>query len=253
MGSKSVRIPTPDGVADACVAYPEGAGPFPAVLLYMDILGPRPVLRDMALTIADDGFYVLLPNLFYRSGPAPLSDLSGIGTPEGREAVIGRLRPLAMGLTPELALSDAGAYLDFVAAQDEVAEGPVGVTGYCMGGVLAVRTAAAYPDRVAAAASFHAGGLASDAPNSPHTLVGDVRAELYFAHAEQDGSMTPEQVSRLEAALDEAGATYRSEVYPGTRHGFTMSDAAVYDPAGLERHWRNVLELFERTLQAPVR
>ena len=160
-----------------------------------------------------------------------------------------KVKPLSSEFTTELGLSDARAYLDFLAAQPEVADGQVGVTGYCMGGRLALRTAAAYPDRVAAAASFHGGGLATDGLDSPHRALGSVAAELYFGHAEVDGSMTPEQVARLEEALDAAGVTYRSEVYPGTRHGFTMSDTAVYDPTGLEQHWRNLLELFERTLR----
>jgi carboxymethylenebutenolidase len=248
MGSKFVQVTTPDGIADAFVAYPEGEGRHPGVLFLMDAIGPRPVLRDMARTIADDGFYVLLPNLFYRTGPAPLFELEDLLTPEGGEALMSKVIPLARALTPDLALPDTLAYLEFLAAQPEVAEGPLGVTGYCMGGKLALQTAAAYPDRVAAAASFHGGRLATDGHDSPHREVGTVAAELYFGHAEDDGSMTSEQVARLEEALDAAGVRYRSEVYPGTKHGFTMSDTAVYDPAGLERHWRNLLELFERTL-----
>ncbi|SHN47347.1 dienelactone hydrolase family protein [Cryptosporangium aurantiacum] len=249
MGFTPVQIPTPDGVADGFAAFPDGNGTFPAVLFYMDAFGPREVLQDMARTIADDGFYVLLPNVFYRSGPASASDAADLTSEEGRKAAFGRVMPLIAALTRDVALRDATAYLDFLAAQPNVADGPIGITGYCMGGRLAVVTAAAFPDRVAAVASFHAGRLVTDQDDSPHRLAGKAQAEFYFGHAEHDPSMTPDDVAALEQALDAAGVTYRSEVYPGTEHGFTMSDTTVYDPTGLERHWRNLLELFERKLQ----
>ncbi|GAA0249681.1 dienelactone hydrolase family protein [Cryptosporangium japonicum] len=248
MGARSVQIPTPDGVADAFVAEPEGDGPWPAVLFYMDAFGVREVLTDMARTIADDGFVVALPNLFYRSGPAPLFDTSGLGTPEGRAAIFGQARPMIAALTPEAVKGDAAAYLDFLADLPSVRGGPVGVTGYCMGGRLAVRTAVAFPDRVAAVASFHAGGLVTGEPDSPHRQIAGTGTEYYFAHAEHDHSMTPANVTALNDALDAGGVPFKSEIYEGTEHGFTMSDSDVYDPMGLERHWRNLLELFERRL-----
>ncbi|MFG1927385.1 dienelactone hydrolase family protein [Cryptosporangium sp. NPDC048952] len=249
MGARSVQIPTPDGVADAFVAHPEGDGPWPAVLFYMDAFGVREVLTDMARTIADDGFFVVLPNVFYRGGAAPLFDTSDLATPAGRTAVYGQAVPLIKALTPELVVRDAGAYLDFLAAQPEVKPGPIGTNGYCLGGRLAVRTAAAFPDRIAAVASFHAGGLVTDEPDSPHQQIADVRTEYYFAHAENDPSMTPADVTALNEVLDATGVRFKSEIYEGTEHGFTMSDSDVYDPMSLERHWRNLLELFERTLQ----
>ncbi|GAA0471932.1 dienelactone hydrolase family protein [Streptomyces olivaceiscleroticus] len=247
--SRTVTIGTPDGSCDAFVAHPAGDGPYPAVLFYMDAIGLRPVLEDMARELASHGYYVLVPNLFYRTGPAPVVEVTDLSTPEAREAFFGKIMPLVHALTPDLALRDAGSYLDFLAAQDQVAPGPVGLTGYCMGGALAVRTAARYPDRVAAAAGFHAGHLATDAPDSPHRLAGDIRAELYFGHASQDDSMNAEHISRLESALDEAGVTYRSEVYPDTVHGYTMVDTAAYSESGLARHWEALLDLFARTLK----
>ncbi|WP_037772881.1 dienelactone hydrolase family protein [Streptomyces sclerotialus] len=247
--SRSVTISTPDGSCDAFVAHPAGAGPYPAVLFVMDAIGLRPVLEGMARELASHGYYVLVPNLFYRNGPAPVVELSDLSRPEQREAFLRQVMPLVHGLTPDLALSDAGSYLDFLAAQEEVRPGPVGLTGYCMGGALALRIAARYPDRVAAAASFHGGHLATDAPDSPHRLAGDIGAELYFGHAAQDDAMNAEHISQLEAALDAAGTTYRSEVYPGTVHGFTMSDTAAYSEAGLARHWEALLDLFARTLR----
>lgn len=250
MESKTVTIDTPDGTCDAFVAHPGDGAEHPAVLLYMDALGLRPVIHDMARKLAANGYYVLAPNVFYRSGPAPVVELPDLRVAENREGFFRQIMPLIKGLTPELALRDAGCYLDFLSRQEEVRPGGVGVTGYCMGGVLSVRTAARYRDRVAAAASFHGGHLATDAADSPHRLAGDVEAELYFGHAAQDDSMTAEDVARLEAALDDAGAVYRSEVYPDTVHGFTMPDTAAYSEAALDRHWDRLLDLFARTLTA---
>ncbi|MGI5471891.1 dienelactone hydrolase family protein [Streptomyces sp. CA-132043] len=247
--SRSVTIATADGSCDAFVAHPAGDGPHPAVLFYMDAIGLRPVLEDMARELASHGYYVLVPNLFYRSGPAPVVEVTDLSTPERRAEFFGKVMPLVHALTPDLALRDAESYLGFLAAQDQVGSGPVGLTGYCMGGVLSLRTAARFPDRVAAAASFHGGHLATEAPDSPHRSAGDVRAELYFGHASEDDSMNAEHISRLETALDAAGVTYRSEVYPDTVHGFTMSDTAAYSEAGLARHWEALLDLFARTLK----
>jgi carboxymethylenebutenolidase len=152
-------------------------------------------------------------------------------------------------LTPERAMSDADAYLDFLAAHDQVDEGPVGTIGYCMGGALALRTAAHRPERVAAAAAFHPARLATDAPDSPHLLVDRLRAEVYVASADRDKGMPPEQQERLDVALTEAGVTHACEQYDGATHGFTMSDTAVYDEAATERHWQALLPLLERTLR----
>lgn len=249
MASKFVQVPTPDGVADAFAAHPvDGEGPWPAVLFYMDAFGVRDVLTDMAQTIADDGFFVLLPNVFHRAGPVPVFDTSDLASPEGRDALFGQALPLIKTLTPELVTRDAEAWLDHLAAESAAKDGPVGITGYCMGGRLAVQTAITFPDRVAAVASFHAGGLVSDRPDSLHRRITDPRTEYYFAHAGEDPSMTPADVTALNSALDDAGVPFRSEIYEGTRHGFTMSDSDVYDPMSLERHWRNLLELVERRL-----
>jgi carboxymethylenebutenolidase len=247
MASKEIDIETPDGVCDAYISCPDAGGPFPAVLIYMDAVGVRPALKEMADRIAAKGFYVLLPNMFYRDGRAPVMDPTTLFKPENRP----RLMELVGSLTAERADSDAGAFLDFLSAQKEVAPGSqVGITGYCMGGGLAVRTAAKFPDRIAAAASFHAGRLATDSPNSPHTLLGAVEAELYFGHADKDEGMNAEQIARLEAALEAAGVRYRSELYEGALHGYTMPDLPIYNQAAAERHWDNLLGLLDRTLKA---
>ncbi len=142
-------------------------------------------------------------------------------------------------------------FFEFLDSRKEIdAGGKVGLTGYCMGGGMAVRTAAHLPDRVAAAASFHGGRLATDAPESPHRLLGRVTAELYFGHADQDQSMPPADIARLDEALRAAKTRYRAELYEGALHGFTMSDLPVYDKAADDKHWQQLLALYERALTA---
>ncbi|MGW8376921.1 dienelactone hydrolase family protein [Streptomyces sp. ODS28] len=248
MPSTHLDIPTPDGTADAFAAWPEGGGSHPGVLFYMDVIGLRPVLHEMVTTLASHGYYVLAPNVFYREGRAPIVEVPDMSSAEAREAFMGQVLPMLGRHTVEHVERDAGAYLDFLTAQPQVAPGPVGLTGYCMGGVLALRAAALRPEQVAAAASFHAGRVVTDAADSPHLLADTIRAELHFGHAEHDDSMTPQDVKTLEQTLDAAGVPYTSEVYPDTIHGFTMADTAAYNPAALDRHWDRLLSLYGRTL-----
>ena len=246
-------VPTADGVADAYLVRPDGDGPFPGVVLYPDAFGLRPRTTAMADRIAERGYAVLAPNLLYRGGRCPQIDLSGLADPERRGELFGTLMPLVGALDAAAITRDAYAYLDFLAARDGVAPGPVVLVGYCMGGMNAVRTAEAYPDRVAGVATFHAGRLVTDQPDSPHLRAGSITGELYLAHADDDPSMTPEQIKTLEAALDEAGVRYRSELYEDARHGFTMADTAAYDEAGEKRHWVNLFDLLDRVLPVPAR
>ncbi|MFG2205757.1 dienelactone hydrolase family protein [Streptomyces sp. NPDC048638] len=244
----ALDIPTPDGVADAYLAHADDGEPHPGVLLYMDAFGLRPSLKAMARRLAEHGYTVLVPNVFYRSGRAPVIELPDHIDPSQRPEIFAQLTPLLQALTPEPAMRDAGAYLAHLAASPLVTDGPVGTTGYCLGGMLGVRTAAAFPDRIAAAAAFHAGRLATDAEDSPHRLVDRITAELYFGHADHDSSMPADQIKKLEQALDAAGVRYRSELYEGAHHGYTQADTAAYDAEADERHWRDLLELFARTL-----
>jgi carboxymethylenebutenolidase len=244
-----VDIPTADGVADAILAVPEGEGPWPGVLVFMDAFGPRPRLEEMAARVAAAGYVVVVPNLFYRHGRAPVVELPDLTVPENRSAVFEKLFPVMASLTPDLAMRDAASYLGFLDADDRVAAGPVATVGYCMGGALALRTAARFPDRVAAVAGYHAGRLATDADDSPHREFGDIRAEVYLAHADNDGSMPPEQQRLVAETLDAAGVRYRAEQYDGAAHGFTMADTAMYDEAATERHWDTLLDLLGRTLR----
>ncbi|WP_410657638.1 dienelactone hydrolase family protein [Amycolatopsis sp. lyj-112] len=246
MPIKTLRIPTPDGQADAFAAFPDDGERHPGVLMYMDALGLRPVLQEMAQELAGHGYYVLVPNVYYRHGPAPVVDLPDHITAEIRPELFGKLMPLVQAHTTEFALRDADAYLEFLIAQPEVSPGPVAVTGYCMGAVLAMRAATAHPDRVAAVAGFHPGALVTDAPDSPHRLVSSLTAEVHLGLAVND--LSPEGISELSQALDAADVRYTCEIYPDTVHGFTMSDTDAFNPAALKLHWERLIPLLDRAL-----
>ncbi|MES5820467.1 dienelactone hydrolase family protein [Streptomyces sp. RG80] len=246
--STMVEIRTPDGTADAYLAHPDDGAPHPAVLLYMDAFGLRPHLKGMADRLASAGYTVLVPNVFYRSGRAPLVELPDFINPAERPEIIASLRPAALALTPERAMRDAAGYLDWLAASPLATGGKVGVTGYCMGAGLALRTAGTHPDRVAAAAGFHGAFLATDVPDSPHLLADRITAELYFGHADQDATNPADQIARLDKTLTTAGVRHRTEVYVGAHHGFTQADTAMYSAEATDRHWAALLELLGRTL-----
>ncbi|GAB3150564.1 dienelactone hydrolase family protein [Amycolatopsis stemonae] len=241
MPIKTLTIPTTDGQADAFAAFPDQSEQHPGVLMYGDAFGIRPVLREMALELAGHGYYVLVPNFFYRHGPAPVIELPAHIGEEIRPAVIARLMPLIQAHTAERVRSDAEAYLRFLTTQPEVGAGPVAVTGYCIGGLLATRTAAAHPDQVAAVAGFH-GPVGADGPGS----FSNVTAPVHFGHAATD--ITPEALDEFNQGLDAAGVDYTSEIYPGTVHGFTMADTDAFNPAAVRRHWDRLLALLDRTL-----
>lgn len=243
----AVDIPTEDGTADAYLTHPADGEPRPAVLIYMDAFGLRPRLEKMADRLAEAGYTVLVPNVFYRAGRTPLFDLPEFIDPAARPEIFQRIMPIMQQLTPDLAMRDAGAYLRWLADCPVAADGPVALTGYCMGARLSLLTAGTYPDRVAAAAGFHGGRLATDAPDSPHLVAEHITAELYFGHADQDPSLPTEQIERLENALTEAGVRHRCEVYPGAGHGFTQSDTSAYDREADDRHWAALLDLLKRT------
>ena len=243
----TVDIPTADGVADAYVAHAADGSARPGVLLYMDAFGIRPHLKSMADRLAEAGYTVLVPNVFYRHGRTPVVELPEFIDPEARPEIWGKIGPLVMSVTPDLAKRDAAAYLQWLAESPLVADGPVALTGYCMGARLSLITAGTYPDRVAAAAGFHGGRLATEDPDSPHSVVGDITAEVYFGHADNDPSLPPEEIQRLEDALTAAGVRHRCEVYPGAHHGYTQADTSSYNKEADERHWEALLDLLQRT------
>ena len=211
----------------------------------MDAYGLRPRIDEMADRIAERGYVVLAPNVFYRAGRSPLFQMPDLSDPDKRGSFFRTLRPLIDQLTSDAITRDGGAYLDYLA---RFAPGPVAITGYCMGARLGWRIAAAHPERVAALAGFHAGGLATDAPDSPHLSAGKLRAEVYLGHADHDPSMTADQIATLDKALDDAGVPHVTEVYEGAMHGYTMSDTPAYNEAGAERHFDALFGLLERTV-----
>jgi carboxymethylenebutenolidase len=245
MPGETIDITTPDGVADAYLARPDDDGDHPGVLFVMDAYGLRPQIEEMADRIAEQGYVVLAPNVFYRAGRSPVVSLEGIGDPERRSEVFGRVMPLVQGLTTEQIVSDGAAYLD------QLGDQPVAITGYCMGGRVGWRIAAAYPDRVAALGGFHVGGLVTDGEDSPHRSADRIQAEVYLGFADNDRSATPEQIAEVDRALDEAGVRHSSEVYPGAAHGYTMADTPAYQEAGAERHYRELFALLDRTFTRP--
>ncbi len=246
MIEKAIDIETADGVADSHIFYPADTGSWPAVIFYMDGLGIRPEIQGMARRLASNGYVVLQPNLYYRNGRAPLFDPKTIFDEPNRP----KLFALVASLTRDAIVRDTKAFLAVLDRDPHVKGSRIGAVGYCMGGALVLHTAAAFPDRVAAGASFHGGNLASDQPDSPHLGAPKIRAKLHIGMAETDEWMPPEQVERLLAALDKAGTAYKAEVYPGAFHGWTVPGMAVYQEAGAERHWDRMLTLFGEALKA---
>jgi carboxymethylenebutenolidase len=245
MPSSTIDIQMPDGVADAYLTRPDDSNDHPGVLLLIDAFGLRPRIEKMADQIAERGYTVLAPNLFYRAGRAPLFEMPDMTKENARADLMKTLRPLMDDLTPKRIASDGAAYLDEL---DKVAVGPFALTGYCMGGRVGMRIATAHPDRVAALGGFHVGGLVTDDPESPHRSVDRLRAELYFGHADNDQSNSPEQIAALDEALDEAGVPHKSEVYEGAAHGYTMSDTPAWNEQANERHFAALFDLLDRTV-----
>jgi carboxymethylenebutenolidase len=237
-----IDVPTPDGTADAYLAQPDESKPRGSVLFIMDAFGLRPRIEDMAERIAARGYAVLAPNFFYRSGRAPVVAMPDLTDPDERSRFFEGLKPLIAELTPERIDADGAAYLERL---EQEAPGPVAITGYCMGARLGWKIATTYPDRVAALAGFHAGRLVTDDPTSPHLQAHRLRARVYFGHADNDQSMTPEQIEVLERALTDARVDHRTEVYDGAAHGYTMADTAAYDEAACERHFSELFSLLE--------
>lgn len=245
MSREQIEIQTPDGRCRTSVFRPAGAGPWPAVIFYMDGLGIRPVLYDMCERIARDGYVVLLPDMFYRAGPyEPMDAKAVFAQPDFRKA----LGHLFTSTDNRRAAQDTEAFLSYLASRTDVLGTKVGTTGYCMGGAMSLYAAGAHPDRIAVAASFHGGNLATDSPLSPHRLVRAIKGFVYVAGADQDNSYPPEMHERLEKALADAGVPHRCEIYPGALHGWTMADFPVYRQDAAERHFGELRTLFAEWL-----
>ena len=239
-----VEITTPDGTADCYFVHPS-TGRHAAVLVWPDILGLRPAFRQMGRRLAESGYSVLTVNPFYRQARSPV-------VPEGAsfadESVRNTVFPLMQALTAETHMTDARAFIAWLDQQSSVdTSRGIGTTGYCMGGPIVMRTAAAVPDRVGAGASFHGGGLATDQPNSPHRLVPQMKAQFLIAVAENDDERAPDEKNVLGDTFAAAGLNAEIEVYPAA-HGWCPPDSAVYDEAQAERAWSRLLALFDTAL-----
>ena len=244
MPNEQVTLRTRDGNCPAHVMIPASGGPWPGVIFYMDAGGVRPAVLDMAQRLADNGYVVLLPDLFYRYG--------SYGPFVPKEVFAGNVRailgPLMATTGNDKAAEDTEAFLAYLDTRSDVAGRKVGAVGFCMGGGMALAAAGTYPDRFAAVASFHGGNLASDAPTSPHLLAPKIKAEVYVAAAEKDGSYPPEMAERLEKALAQAGVRYSTETHAAA-HGWMKPDFPVYDHVAAEHGWVEMLALFARNLR----
>jgi carboxymethylenebutenolidase len=250
---KDVEIKTADGVCDAALVHPQGKGNWPAAILFPDAFGLRPAMRDMAKRLAADGYTVLVPNQFYRSGKLPPTGLSLNFDDPASRAKFTELRAV---LTNENVAKDAIAFTAFLDAQPAVnKKAKVGVFGYCMGGPMTMQSAAAVPTRIGAGASFHGGGLVTDKPDSPHLLVPKMKADFYFAVAANDDEKQPDAKTKLAEAYKAASLPAKVEVYEGTLHGWCVKDmpamggnAHIYNEPQAERAWKELVTLFKRTL-----
>lgn len=237
---EKITILTEDGTAPARLFGPTGK---PGIILYMDIFGPRPALWGMAERIAGWGYRVLVPDVFYRAGDyGPFDPATAFSNEETKA----QLMALARGTTLWMSARDTGAWLDALAAHG--ARGPMGVVGYCNGGARALIAAASHPTRIAAAASFHGGNLATDEPDSPHLALAEYPGRVYVGAAGVDRSFPPEQAGMLAEALREAQVDHILEDYIGMNHGWCVPDHSVHDPAGAERHWARLNTLFAEKL-----
>jgi carboxymethylenebutenolidase len=242
-----IEIKTRDGICASHVYRPAaGGGPWPAVLVFMDGLGIRPAMLELGERLATYGYYVLLPDLFYRSGPyEPMDPHAVFADPAKRKVLMEKFFALA---TPANIMSDTRAFLDYLAAQRDVKTGGIGTTGYCMGGLMSLTASGTYSDRIVATASYHGGRLATDAPDSPHLLAPKIKSRVYIAGAIEDQSFPDEMKVRLENALTDAGVDHQIETYQA-KHGWVFRDTPVYDAAAAERHWQSLVALMDARLK----
>jgi carboxymethylenebutenolidase len=250
MMDTDVQVTTPAGVCDAALIHPRG-GSWPGVILFTDVFGLRPTMRDMAKRLAADGFTVLVPNPFYRTSKAP-----GLSTDIdfNNAADRAKIDMLRAPLTSDAVMQDAAAYVKFLDAQSSVnKKAKMGVFGYCMGGPMTLQAAASSPARIGAGASFHGGGLVTDKPDSPHLLVAKIKAQYYFGVAMNDDQRQPDAKTKLDEAFKAANLQAKIEVYDGCLHGWCVKDMPntpgkppIYNEAQAERAWGELVGLYKR-------
>ena len=247
MIERQIDIATAAGGMSTFICHPERYGPHPVVIFYMDAPGIREELRDMARRLATVGYYVMLPNLYYREKVEELGVFTGDAATETRK----RMFALMGTLTIDVVMADTAALIAFADADSAASKAAIGSVGYCMSGQYAISAAARYPERVAAAASIYGTNLVTDKPGSPHLAAARARAELYVAFAETDHYVPLEMVAPLREALHQSGVTAEVEVYGGVEHGFAFPQRPAYNKAAAERHWERLFALFARRLPMP--
>jgi carboxymethylenebutenolidase len=245
MIEKHLDIPTADGAMNTFVVYPDEGGPFPVVLFYMDAPGKREELHDMARRLATVGYYVVLPNLYYRRS-------RDFWLTERTEEKMKVMFEHMHATTIPMNVRDTDAMLKFVNKQPEADATRIGAVGYCMSGPFVMAAAAHFPDRFKSIASIHGANMATDGPDSPLAMPPKIKCECYFACAGIDKWAPPEDIAKLEKALKDASTNYRIEWYPNIEHGFVFPLRACFDKAGAERHWARLFDLFGRTLGTKV-
>ena len=245
MIEQTIDISTSDGAVETFIVHPERGGPHPAVFLLMDAPGIREELRDMARRLATVGYYVLLPNLYYRAGRDTIYGPDVLVKGSAEQA---RMRAVRTKMTIPPVMDDIAAMLRFIDTQPAAKRGPVGAHGYCMSGPYALAAAARYPDRVAAAASFYGTWLVSENEESPHLTLGNAKAELYIACAEHDELAPLSMVAELKVLFDASGNPGELEMYPAVHHGFAFPQRWCYDKPAAERHWERLIALYRRRL-----
>jgi len=245
---QNLEISLPDGTTEAFFYKPDAVGAFPGVLFLTDIWGIREQNQGMARRLAERGFAVLMPNAFFRYSRLPIVP-ADFEFQMGEERSMKIIAALFASLTPPQMAADGAVYADFLLRQEGVAGKQAGVVGYCFTGAMALRIAAAVPEQIAAAASFHGGQLVMPQPDSPHLLLPRVKARLYFGHAVEDASMTADNIASLEAALRQWHGAFQSETYEGARHGWTVPGRPVYNELQAERAFGKLVELMKASLE----
>jgi len=248
MHEYEVEIATDDGGMDTFVCHPDEGGPHPAIIMYMDAPGIREELRDMARRIATVGYFVILPNLYYRTGVEGNYGFD-IGAVRSDPKQLQNMFDIMNATTNEHVVADTKHMLEFIAGESQAAPGQVGCVGYCMSGRIVMSVAAAYPQNFAAIASYYGVGIMTEEENSPHLKAHKITGEVYLAFAQTDVHVPEPLLEALPAALDEAGVKYRMEIYPGTEHGFAFPNRSAYNKPAAERHWQRMLALFDRNLK----
>ncbi len=243
MIERDVIVTTKYGQMPSFTCHPDSGGPFPAIIFYMDAPGIREELRNMARRIAKQGYFVVLPDMYYRMGHIRF-DIA-----RRNDAMSAIIRPTMNHLTNEMVMDDTAGLIGYIDGQDAASNGAIGCVGYCMSGRHITNALSRYPDRMKAGASLYGVGIVTDAPDSPHLALNKVQGELYYAFAETDQTVPDNVIPTLRPALEAAGVTSEVDVYPGTFHGFAFPERPVYDHHAAEDSWRKIFAMWARHLK----